>query len=71
MEEIDEIEVSNTLKKYKEKNLKHLLLIPCIVFIILILKDLTQTPLVRDWLYFILLEFFLQVYYNRIVKEDL
>ena len=54
-----------------KNNLKHLLLIPCIVFIILILKDLTQTPLVRDWLYFILLEFFLQVYYNRIVKEDL
>jgi hypothetical protein len=54
-----------------KNNFKHLLLIPCIVFIALILKDLTQTPLVRDWLYFILLEFFLQVCYNRIVKEDL
>lgn len=54
-----------------KNNLKHLLLIPCIIFIALILKDLTQIPLVRDWLYFILLEFFLQVYYNRIVKENL
>ena len=54
-----------------KNNLKHLLLIPSIIFITLIMKDLTNTPLVRDWLYFILLEFFLQVYYNRIVKEDL
>ena len=59
------------VNKMAKNNLKHLLLIPCIIFIALILKDLTQIPLVRDWLYFILLEFFLQVYYNRMVKENL